>query len=645
MPFGSIKLAGATAIVGLTALAALSLAGAEVRARAAVARLVAGLPGLTVGGATADCLEGTVTLRGIAFDGPYGHLRVASLRLAEDRSVLTRLGSLFVPQASAFPVGGVAQAPGVVSADNVVIDYQGVTYTIPHVEIAGTTLSQADLTALLDVNAPDSVEARLRRLTAASISLPEIKADTVQGDFEQHWDQQQVLFAGVRDGKAAAGSAGPGILKTKAAKGTSIAETGGLQMTGVDMGQIVHVATIARTDENEAQQVLAQSLVVSAIRLHDDGQGPSVTLASLKEAGLKARSLALISQARSLLLATGKPGDPAVDAFVQDIAGSVSVDLLQADDLVITPPKASADGPARLARLTVTGVRDRRIGDATLQGLRYDQGANHIALASAELRDLTMPATLDMRGVPAFASLDLADLSVDMDTAEQGQPEKRLAFSVGHAGISAPGAKADALPPKSTATVDALELTIRPDMSPMLIALGYPKLAISSHLTTSYDAAAQALKIDDWTVNGVAMGKAVLKLQLGKVTDAILSPDAEAQKAATAAMVFHGIDLSVVDAGLVDRLVGYRATQDGLTVAQERENAIDLVRNKLPVLAGDPAKLKPVEDAVARFIADPKLPLHIGVTSIDGLGAADVALLNDPNALLDKLAIVATAGP
>ena len=70
-----------------------------------------------------------------------------------------------------------------------------------------------------------------------------------------------------------------------------------------------------------------------------------------------------------------------------------------------------------------------------------------------------------------------------------------------------------------------------------------------------------------------------------------------------------------------------------------------MARNQLPVLAGDPPKLKPVEDAVARFIADPKLPLHIAVTSADGLGAADAGLINDPNALLDRRAIVATAGP
>ncbi len=659
---GPIKLAGVTAAAGLTALLCAGL-GAEMQARTALARLIDGRPGLTVADASFDVLDGGLTLRGIAFDAPRTRLRIGRLHLAARRSVVASLASLLVPSAQAFPKAGGApeevapgvasgqtgrptgQAPGVADAENVVITYEGVTYTIPKIEIAGTTLSDADVAALLDVNSSETIEARLRRLNAASIAMPEIKADTVQGDFEQHWDQQQVLFASIAGGTAAVGSAGPGILKTKSAKGTSIAETGGLQMTGVDMGQIVHVATVTRTDDREAQQILAQSLVVSAIRLHDGDQGPSVTLASLKEAGLKARPLGLSSQARSMLLATGKPGDPAVDAFVGDIAASVSVDLLQADDLVVTPAQAAKDGPVRVARLTVTDVHDRQIGDATLQVLHYDQDANHVSLPSAELKDLRLPPTLDGKTAPAIGSLDLSGMSFDVDTAEDGQPAKRLTFEFNHAGLSVEGSKIDGLPPRSTMQVDDLQVTIRPDMSPMLIALGYPKLDVSSHVTTSYDAAAQALAIDDWTVNGVGMGKATVKLQLGKVTDAIISRDVDTQKAAVAAMTFKGIDLAVVDVGLVDRLLAYRATQDGIGVAQERENAIDLVRNKLPVLAGDPAKLKPVEDAIARFIADPKQPLHIGVTSADGLGAADAELLNDPNALLDHLSIVASTGP
>ena len=474
--------------------------------------------------------------------------------------------------------------------------------------------------------------------------MREIKADTVSGDFEQHWEQQQVLFASITNGKAAIGSAGSGTLKTKSAKGTSLAETGGLQMTGIDMGQIVHVATTARTDEHEAQQVLADSLVVSAIKLDGGDKGPTITLASLKEAGLKARTLALISQARSVLLATGKPGDPAVDAFVDDIAGSVSFDLLQADDLVEVPAKTSKDGVLRLARLTIVGAHDRKIGDVSLQALRFEQGPNHMALASGELKGLTIPATFDGKSLPTFETVELSGIAFDADTAEEGKPEKRVAFDVAHAGLSATGAKVDALPAKAMAQVDNFKITIGPDMSPMLIALGYPKLDVSSHFASRFDAAAQALTIEDWTVNGVGMGKASLKLQLGKVTDAVMSPDADTQKAATAAMVFKGLELVVADGGLVDRLLAYKATQDGMSVAQERENAIDMVRNKLPVLAGDPPKLKPLEEAVGRFIADPKQPLHVAVNSVDGLGAADAGLLNDPNALLDRLAITASNG-
>ena len=64
--------------------------------------------------------------------------------------------------------------------------------------------------------------------------------------------------------------------------------------------------------------------------------------------------------------------------------------------------------------------------------------------------------------------------------------------------------------------------------------------------------------------------------------------------------------------------------------------------NQLPLLAGGSPKLKPLEDALATFIAKPKT-LHLAIATKNGLGIADMGLLGDPNALLDVLDIQANA--
>ncbi len=654
-----LKLVTAAAVTGFVALAAAGL-GAQVRTRLAIASLIDGRNGLSVAHTSVDVLSGKVTLRGIAVDSGRLSVRISALRLALDggRSWLPSIAKLSpVSPAWAFPSGDAVPdaspeagsappslaAPGTASAENVVITYDNVTYTIPKIELAGTSLSNADLAALLDPTTAESVEARLRRLDAASITVPEIKADTQSGDFEQHWRQTQLLLANVVHGRAALGSAAAGTLKTKSGKGSTAAEVGSVEMAGIDMGQIVHVAATARTDDNEAQKALADSFAVSAVKLTSGEAQPVLTVASLKETGLKARPLALVTQARSVLLAVGKPGEPAVDAFLDDIVNSLSFTLLQVEDVATTPP---VEGPNKndllqLARIAIGGFHDRQVGDLAVQKFRFEAPQGRVVLAGAEAKGLTLPASLGAKTLPLLNSFDLSGLVYDFNVADAGQPERRLNFEVARAGFAVPGAKIDALPPSATLTVDHVEVAIRPDMSPMLLTLGYPKLDISSRLASSYDAASQTLKINDWRMEGTGMGSTLLKLDLGKVTDAIVSRDADAQKAAAASVVFKGFDLTLHDDGLVDRLLAFKATQDGVSVAQARDTVIDMVRNKLPPMAGDPPKLKPLEEAVARFIADPKTPLHIAVSAANGLGAADAGLLNDPAALLDQLTVAA----
>lgn len=165
---------------------------------------------------------------------------------------------------------------------------------------------------------------------------------------------------------------------------------------------------------------------------------------------------------------------------------------------------------------------------------------------------------------------------------------------------------------------------------------------MSSAVTSLYEAATQTLVVDKLFVDSVGMGSVSLKLNLANVTNGIVSPNAEVQKASSLAILLKGVDLTVHNDGIAGKGIAFKAALDGISLEQERAALVDLVGNQFPALVGDAPKLKMIGAAVAKFVTDPKT-LHISVASKNGFGAADIGSINDPNALLATLDVQASA--
>ena len=84
---------------------------------------------------------------------------------------------------------------GAIHAEGVAIAAGTATIRIQRVDIAGTKLTDVDLKVLLDANAPDGLEARLRKLTAAAIVIPEIAVDDSTRGAERHVLVKKMLLA------------------------------------------------------------------------------------------------------------------------------------------------------------------------------------------------------------------------------------------------------------------------------------------------------------------------------------------------------------------------------------------------------------------------------------------------------------------
>ena len=623
--------------------------------RAAANRLIAA-PGVTLAGIRPDLLRGRLLLTGLSAGRGDRRITVGTLDLPLHRASEKSgdVGAqLQVPPAAPSTPAPAARVPAAdfATADDIVVTSGPSTIRIKHIEIAGSSLSSADVAALFDAKNPGAenpgakdpkvLEARLRKLDAASIVIPEITVDSINGTKETHVAQKQVLLAGVRSGRAATGSAGTATMAFK--NGTTDAELsiGAATFKGLDLAQIAHLAAGPRSDDAEALRPICDEIAIQAVTIGGavkDGQ--PVTIATIREAGLKGRPLG-----------TGfgdtADGGKEAAAALKDIAHSFSADLIEAHDVGLAGRAASAtDGLRSLAleHVAVRGLGDGKLARFEMSGLAVEGNEKQpgkLALASAEIDDVATDAT----PVPSVDRIDLRDLAVDIPTDDKARSGQRIALAVAHAGYEAPGLVVGKLPQRATLSIEHAAFDVPPDngAAPVLLAMGYKRLDLSSESISRYDAAGQTLDLDRLALVGVGMGALDIKLGLAKVSEGIVSQNDAVQKAAAAAVLVKTLELTLRNDGLIDKAIGFKAAIDGVTLDQERTNIAQLVDTGLVGFGLQAsAKAQRVVAALHKFIAEPKT-LHIALASKNGLGADAIPLIDSPQALLDALEVEAGA--
>ena len=399
----SVKLAAACVSAGAVALATACVETAA-RARDGLTRALADHAGISVASFSVNPLLGRVTLRGIATEAGGWRIRIDALTLPFDRAGLV---------ASAFadaPVTGAPNGPsGTATADNVVIADGSATYRMKHIELDGTPLSSGDLAALLDPKSGAPIEDRLRKLTAAAVTIPEIAADSVNGAAEDHWTQTHILLAKVTGGRAAEASGGPASLATTDGKTASNFDIGAMQATGVDLVQIARVFVAARSDDSEQLRPLYDTFTATAIKLTDVTHGKAFTIASVKERDASGRALKGGLRATSLALARAKPTDPDALAFLDDLLQSMAVGSVEVADV------ASAQAPGGK-----TPEQDLHIADILAKQIGGGR-----TIGALELRDLRL---LDEQAKIRLANRrrDRRDDGTAASRADRARPAARL---------------------------------------------------------------------------------------------------------------------------------------------------------------------------------------------------------------------------
>ena len=638
--------------------AASALAAREVRG------VIARMPGVTADAVSVDVWTGRVVVSGIS----AGNARIGRLTLDAPE---TRLLPAFV--APAFALDGSA------TAEDVTVDAGFVKYKAKKIEAAGTALSSSELAAIFDTSSPASAIDRLARLTAASITAPEVTSEIDIGGQHQTVTFHNVKFVDVVKGKVGAFSVG-GWQQTAAMPDgeTMHITTGAYTGKNMDLLATARFMTATRSDDSEPFAVLNESVSLEGYDIRLDKAGVAFKIGSMSGRDFKARPMKMPFYALFKMLSeisekqkSGQKDD--IDAAMAtrlisaalDVFGSFEIGLIEARDIAISMPGDSKVKSVKFGRFGMANFGNGRLGEYSFEGFELDAPDGHAKLGQFALRGFNFKNALDAvqkqldEGLDSFAGADPRqfiptldqivfsgmDLDVPDDKGKGNSADgKRITMALGKFEID--GANyLGGIPTSLNAAIDNFTFDIANSKDVQLkdfIAMGYKKFDLSAKLDLAWNEAAQTLSVRQLTGKSAGMGTLTLKGNIANVPKELFTGDQTSIVAAALGAAITDADLRFENTGIVEKALEQQAKQQKKTLEQLKKEAVGVAAVGIPGLLKDVPAAKEIANAVAKFIAQPK-SFHIAAKSADGIGAGDLSLLDKPAELMKKIALVATA--
>ena len=293
------------------------------------------------------------------------------LALADGASL--RIGSLTLNPGLAL-ISPAAAAENV-ALKNVSVSAGGGLYVAPSIEIAGSSLSQKDFTALLDPKAPQNVAAKLATFSAASITIPELRVERTAGVNKQVFQFRNLVFRTIAAGKAATVTADGGSVL-----GPPPVDAG----FGAVAGRTLDLALLAKLlsekpDPEREPKPLYAAFTFDKVQFKG-GNGIQVGMNQLSSVNAKAQPG---NQPQHLLSVVGqiKAADATIDVPSKTTAGVVTHWTLKEFTLQADDPRDGVPTKYRLALDTLATALPAQSSDLSMKNM-IDLGFSSLAFTA-----------------------------------------------------------------------------------------------------------------------------------------------------------------------------------------------------------------------------------------------------------------------
>jgi hypothetical protein len=552
---------------------------------------------------------------------------------------------------------------------------------IPRIEVRGTSLSEAELRAILDQSAAGDPVARLERFTARSIVIPQASVQTTDRPASQSSVYRNITLTDVTAGvvgsmriEAITGTASDA---SQAAISYSVGET---LAEGIDMTLVARVLTSSVPDpEAVPLRPISRSFSYKnyVMKLGDKNE-VSIARVAGRDSMARPGKVPLLQAIRAVTevsekqkAAGGKSGnDPAdmmkiapIFAFMsnfeygvidaEDIRGSFQTEK---DQLKLAVARVRFSDQQQnpgfaLSNMTLSG---REMKFALAEFLVRDFSFRQTFRAAAEMMEkgTANPSPADLlRLVPKLGSIRFNGVEIEApETARPGRsgPPETFRASLKSFELGFP-AQRDGIPTAFRFSVDELAAALPRNSTEQsvrdLTALGIRDVNLSSLLELGWQEASRIFDVKALNLSGKGLGSASISAQLGNVGPEAFSTDTALAQVAWLSATAQRLRLSLDNAGLFELLVANEARKSRKTPEALRREWGTLAAIGLPAILGDSDGAKALSGAISRFIAKPgKLDIDLKSRSPNGIGVADaVAVMAAPQAIFERIEVQASA--
>ncbi|MBV9517982.1 MAG: hypothetical protein JO068_07655 [Hyphomicrobiales bacterium] len=567
----------------------------------------------------------------------------------------------------------VAHAAQDVSFDNISSTVGGASITISHIEISGSSLSKAELQALVEGPWGLTTADTLSKFDAASITIPEIHVDVsvpVAGQdtpMSQSVVYRDIHVEDIKGGKAARISAAG---MSSEVKGPVTLETsiGKLLATDYDFASVVRMVYVA-AQPGEAQKAISGPSSIE--NMHStSSNGVEMNIGRMNIGAVKARPLATpiaeLAPAFKDLNPTDKSMAPAqaakIVSLLADFYDAIAVDGMSASDITIKVPDPSLQN-ASIQTVKLGSLANSRFAELGIEGLDVNASGGHVKLGRGALLGLDIKPLLsslskaaktgDLSGevmknldwrnaVPHLDSIEVSNLDVTIPQGSSPQNLKLASYEIKLANY------VGAIPTSLHSRLDKFvaDASFLKDQALELQQLGYKMVDLSSGTDIAWDESSKALTVNEISAQGADMGSVLLKAKLGNVPRELFAGSPPQMQVAGLGVTLGEASLRLENSGLLDRIVARLAAVQKTTPDKLRAQWGTQAALGIPQLLGGSDSAKALGNAVASFLAKPKT-LFVSVKAKDpnGLGITDLMAGGSPNpaAALEKLEIKAIA--
>ncbi|MGO4571446.1 hypothetical protein [Microvirga sp. 2TAF3] len=580
-----------------------------------------------------------------------------------------------------------AQSADTFSLENVAVTFGPATYLAKTINFSGVATPRAEIEALFSSTSTEPMAGRLARITARQISIPDLKVQQKLGNKTETITYKNVTLTDIAQGRIAQAAA--------SATGAEIAE--GKDRTLFSYGRItvsdLDVPAFAQLYETKAEAAsgpltkIYGAFSIDNVEVVSGNGDTDIKIARMNGRDFMARAtrdswagtLTLFSELSDKDKLSGDDEKRLV-ATVADFFSAFDIGFVEATDfeLKARPKDHASPMTSRIKRMAYTSGTGAQPSDARIEGLEVTDQDGRVGIGSISFTGFSFAPMLD--GLKALEGKSLKDLDatvirslvptigtmrvtgIDIDTlSKDGKPNN-------------PNPKPpipknpDAKPERIKAGLKEFEITadkpvnavptnIRIGMKNFAMALpenskdegiqnltdlGYRTIDLSLLVATNWNEATQELAIQEISLQGQNMGRLSLTGLLGNVSKDAFNPDTAIASVALISAKAKSVDLTLDNGGLFERFLDKTAKEQKTTPEALRRTYATAAAMVIPSMIGNSEQAKTLSQAVSRFIAKPgRIVINARAKDSAGLGVADIAVLSEPTAILEKLNVTA----